>query len=112
NTGSGTAFDATLTDALPGGSGVSWSIDPANADCAITGSAPAQTLECGFGDIAGGAGVSVHVTSGTTTASCADYPNNATAGASNHASVEASASTTVTCPLQVTRTQGFWATHT
>jgi uncharacterized repeat protein (TIGR01451 family) len=113
NTGSGSAFDVTLTDALPGGSGVDWSISPATTGCAITGAPPAETLDCDLGELASGAGVSVHVTSGTTTASCQEYPNSATASASNHANVTASASTSVTCPpTQITRTQGFWATHT
>jgi uncharacterized repeat protein (TIGR01451 family)/LPXTG-motif cell wall-anchored protein len=91
----------TLNDPLPAGSGVSWSMDPANAACNIA----AGTLSCNFGSLASGLSVSVHVKSATTFASCATYPNTASASASNAATVEASASTTVDCPdLSITKT--------
>jgi uncharacterized repeat protein (TIGR01451 family) len=98
NTGAGSAKGVTITDALPGGSGVDWSISPANPACSIAGSAPNQLLNCSFGTLAPGGSASVHVTSATTRASCAVYPNTALAAASNAATVQASASTTVDCP--------------
>jgi uncharacterized repeat protein (TIGR01451 family)/LPXTG-motif cell wall-anchored protein len=101
NAGPGTASAVTLNDPLPAGSGVSWSISPANAACNIA----AGTLSCNFGSLVSGASASVHVKSATTFASCATYPNTATASASNAAAVEASASTTVDCPdLSITKT--------
>ena len=54
NTGAGTATGVTVADPLPGGSGVSWSISPANAACSITGVVPNQSLNCSFGDVASG----------------------------------------------------------
>ncbi len=104
--GTGTAKSVTLSDALPTGNGINWSVtsvNPANANCSISGSP--QNLGCNFGDLAPGASASVHVTSPTTFASCATYPNTATAQATNHPSVTASASTTVQCPaLTITKT--------
>jgi uncharacterized repeat protein (TIGR01451 family) len=98
NTGVGTATGVTLSDPLPGGTGVNWSINPATAGCSITGSAPNQSLSCSFGDLASQATRTVHVVSGTTSASCKAYPNTATASATNQSSVQASDTTTVNCP--------------
>jgi uncharacterized repeat protein (TIGR01451 family) len=105
NTGAGTAAGVTLSDPLPGGPGVSWSISPAHAGCSIAGSAPNQTLNCAFGDMAPSSSTSVHVTSATANASCGAYPNTATATATNDGSEQASASITVNCPnLTITKT--------
>jgi uncharacterized repeat protein (TIGR01451 family) len=103
--GTGVARAVTLTDPLPGGGGVSWSIDPAYSGpgtCSITGSAPNQTLACSFGDLAPGASASVHITSATTDASIGDYPNTATVSATNGKSVQAKAITTVIAASPVT----------
>jgi uncharacterized repeat protein (TIGR01451 family) len=55
--------------------------------------------------MASGGSASVHVQSSTTANSCATYPNTATAHATNHANVTASASITVQCPdVTVTKT--------
>src|SRR5207245_5506811 len=70
NGGPGKAKTVTLSDALPGGSGINWSISPAYSGpgtCSISGSPPSQTLNCSFGDLASGASASVHVTSATGT---------------------------------------------
>jgi uncharacterized repeat protein (TIGR01451 family) len=96
NTGAGTATGVTLDDPLPAGAGVSWSINPAVQGCSISGSP--QSLSCALGDLAPGASATVHVTSATANVSCGAYPNTATAQATNHAAVQASASTTVNCP--------------
>src|SRR5207253_2337640 len=95
-TGTGTATAVTLSDALPAGSGINWSESPDVAGCSIAGSP--QSLTCAFGDLAPGASASVHVTSPTTAASCATYQNVASAQATNHPQVQATASTTVLCP--------------
>ncbi|HUR22937.1 MAG TPA: DUF11 domain-containing protein [Acidimicrobiales bacterium] len=90
NAGPGTATAVTLSDPLPGGTGVNWSINPAYGgpgSCAITGSAPSQTLNCSFGDMATGASATVHVTSATTAATTGSFYNLATASATNHANV-------------------------
>jgi uncharacterized repeat protein (TIGR01451 family) len=102
------ATGVTLSDPLPGGSGVSWSISPAYSgagNCSIAGTAPSQTLNCSYGDMAPGATNSVHITSGTTAASVGTYNNSATASATNTSSVQASASTQVLAPaLGITKT--------
>ena len=100
-TGTGAATAAALNDPLPGGTGINWSISPAYTGpgtCAIAGAVGSQTLACSFGNLAGGdPAVVVHVTSGTSTSSCAAYPNTATVSASNISSINASATTTVQC---------------
>src|SRR5207245_660979 len=106
--GGGTAKSVMLSDALPGGSGINWSISPAYSGpgtCSITGTAPTQTLNCSFGDLASGASASVHVMSATGTGSAGTYNNTATASASNSADKTGSASVTVNAPtLSVTKT--------
>ena len=82
--GTGTATAVTLSDPLPAGAGVNWSIDPAYTGagtCSITGSVPTQTLRCSFGDMAPGASNSVHIASATTAASAGTYENTATVAA-------------------------------
>ncbi|HVF79238.1 MAG TPA: DUF11 domain-containing protein [Solirubrobacteraceae bacterium] len=95
NDGPGTATGVTISDPLPTGTGISWSIDGPGSDtgCTIT----ANTLSCSFDSLAAGVSKHVHVTSPTTSASCKSYDNTATADASNDAAVEATASTTVNC---------------
>ncbi|MBK9711345.1 MAG: DUF11 domain-containing protein [Kouleothrix sp.] len=104
NGGPGVAKSVTLSDALPTGTGISWTISPAYAGpgtCAIS----AGALSCSFGDLAAGASVSIHITSPTTAQSCATYPNTATAQATNNAAVQASASVTVNCAtIQISKT--------
>jgi uncharacterized repeat protein (TIGR01451 family) len=102
NAGPGVATGVTISDPLPGASGVSWSISPAytgQGTCAITSSATGQTLNCTVGDMAANATTSVHLTSATTTASCTTFPNTATGSATNQGNVTSSATTTVTCPI-------------
>ena len=94
NTGSGTAHGATISDPLPTGSGVSWSIAPAVAGCSIT----SNVLTCDLGDFGPGGHLTVHVTSNTTFASCKEYPNVATLTSSNAPTLQANDSTTVLCP--------------
>jgi uncharacterized repeat protein (TIGR01451 family) len=96
--GTGTAYNVELNDPLPAGSDLDWSEDPDSADCEITGSLGAQTLECSFGDLAPGESASVHVVSDTTKLDCATYPNVADITSDNHEELNPSADTTVECP--------------
>lgn len=96
--GTGTAYDVELSDPLPAGSGLDWAMDPADADCQITGAPGTQLLECDFGDLEPGDSVSVHVLSDTEPADCATYPNVATVSAANHPTLEPDADVTVECP--------------
>ena len=84
NEGPGTANNVTISDDLPGGTGIDWSIqtNPDNA-CSITGSPPSETLSCTFTSLAAGASKSVTVTSATTAASCATYQNSASTSSTN-----------------------------
>jgi hypothetical protein len=62
-----------------------------------------QVLHCRLGDLAAGAGVSVHVSSATTSQSCGSYANTATLTAGNHPWLSDEASTRVDCtPAAVT----------
>jgi uncharacterized repeat protein (TIGR01451 family) len=107
NTGAGDATGVSISDALPGGTGVDWSIDsntPASS-CSITGAAPTQTLSCGPATVASGGSITVHVTSHTTGDSCGTYDNTASFTTTNDGTGNASASTTVDCPdVFVTKT--------
>ena len=96
----GTAKNVSLNDPLPGGSGVSWSIDSQTATaCHINGSAPSQTLVCSIASFAPGSTYQVHVTSHTAATSCTQYPNEVSATASNETGTfTADASTSVACP--------------
>jgi uncharacterized repeat protein (TIGR01451 family) len=95
--GPGTATNVTLTDLLPGGQGISWST--VTAGCTVNGTAPAQTLNCSFGDLAAGQTRTVSVSTATTGAECREYPNTAVVQAANHPPVSSSATATmVNCP--------------
>jgi uncharacterized repeat protein (TIGR01451 family) len=105
NSGDGTAKGIDFSDALPGGDGVNWSIDPANTDWSITGTAPNQTLNFLPTTLSAGGSSSVHVVSPTTADSCGAYPNTATVGTSNDGSDKSSASTAVLCAdVSITKT--------
>jgi uncharacterized repeat protein (TIGR01451 family) len=97
NTGAGTATGLSFSDSLPGGDGVDWSISPASAGWSITGSVPNQSLAYSPTSLAGNSSTTVHVVSGTTKASCKEYPNSASVTTGNDGSDQASASTTVNC---------------
>ncbi|MDT4925344.1 MAG: hypothetical protein QOG01_3057, partial [Pseudonocardiales bacterium] len=96
--GTGTAHGVVIDDPLPSATGIDWSILTGPANCSIQGSPPNETLHCTAVDLAPGAMFSVHVISSTTFASCAVLPNSASLTATNHPSVQASATTTVQCP--------------
>ncbi|MBI3243695.1 MAG: DUF11 domain-containing protein, partial [Chloroflexi bacterium] len=96
NTGGGIANNVTLSDPLPTGAGLSWSI--ANTTGAPTCSITAGVLNCSIASLASGAGFSVQITSPTTAESCGTYLNTATVQATNNAAVQSAASITVNCP--------------
>ena len=101
NAGAGDARGVTVTDPLPTAAGVAWSVDAANSDsgCTISGG----VLTCNFGTVASGASKAVHVTSATTKDSCGALDNLAAVSTSNDGSAQASASTTVNCPQQLSQ---------
>ena len=103
NSSSVPATGITLTDPLPSGTGVDWSVDVANSSTgwSIVGLPPSQTAVFGGTALAGGAGTHVHLVSTTSTASCRAYPNTASYTADYGLNGQASATTTVTCPPPV-----------
>jgi uncharacterized repeat protein (TIGR01451 family) len=98
NNGAADATGVTISDPLPGGSGVDWSENPDNPNCSISGSPPNETLNCSPVTLAAGGGsISVHVVSGTTGNSCGLYDNEATFTSTNAGSGSDDASVTVNC---------------
>ncbi len=102
NAGPGIARDVTLSDPLPGGDGISWSIVSGDDSCEVTGGLGSQVLACGPKDLSDGASFSVRVVSGTQSSGAVCSPatldNTAVADAINADEVEASASVSVQCP--------------
>jgi uncharacterized repeat protein (TIGR01451 family) len=98
NQGSGQATGLSVTDALPAGTGVSWTIDAANTDpgWSVSGSPPNQSLAYSLTTLAGNASTHVHVISATGNGSCGVYNNTASFIADNSGPGSASASVTVT----------------
>jgi uncharacterized repeat protein (TIGR01451 family) len=100
NSGSGSATGLSVSDNLPGGTGVTWSIDAANSSAgwSIGGAPPNQTLSFGPASLAGGSDTHVHVVSATTSQSCGTYNNTASFTSGNGGSGSSSqASVVVTC---------------
>ena len=99
--GTGVATGVALNDPLPAGAGINWNISPAYGGpgtCAIAGAVGSQTMGCSWGTFIPGATASVHVTSGTSPASCQAFTNMATLTATGSAPLQASATSTVQCP--------------
>lgn len=107
--GTGTAYDVELSDLLPFAADgtVDWAIDPANADCEVTGAVGSQSLHCDFGDLAPGASASVRVESDTSSEDCALFHNVADITSDNHEELNPTADTTVECPgLNIVKVAG------
>jgi uncharacterized repeat protein (TIGR01451 family) len=104
NGGAGTAKDVIVTDTLPTNAGLNWTIDGGTgaAQCSIS----AGVLTCHFGDMASGATKTVHLSSPTTSATCGQVVNTASATTSNDGNPSTpNATITVNCPdVQVLKT--------
>lgn len=99
NTGTADATGVTISDALPAGGGLNWSLSPAFSGCSITGAVGAQTLSCSFATLAAGASLGpIHITSGTSKLDCAVISNTATIAATNADGGTSTATVTVQCP--------------
>jgi uncharacterized repeat protein (TIGR01451 family) len=105
NSGPDPATGLSVTDALPAGNGVSWSVDSAGSSSgwSVNGSPPTQSLVYTPTTLAGSSATHVHVVSSTTGDSCGDYDNTASFTSTNGGSGTASASTTVDC-VTITKT--------
>ena len=97
---SGTVVDGVLTSDLPPGGDVVWTVDPASG-CVVTGAAGAQVLTCQVGTLDPGAAFAVHVSSATTTNSCASYTDVGVLSSDNAPTVSAQDVTRVICVLPV-----------
>ncbi len=96
--GPGDAKGVVLTDPLPTGVGLTWSMDAADTtapNCSIDSGT--STLTCNIGSLAALASVQVHVTSITTSAQCAGVSNTGTVTATNGDGGNSTASITVNC---------------
>lgn len=83
NSGSVPATGVVVTDNLPAGGDLDWSVD-AFGDCAITGAVGHEVLTCHLGTIAGGASAGpIHVTAATTALDCGVVTNKATVSTTN-----------------------------
>jgi uncharacterized repeat protein (TIGR01451 family) len=76
--GTGTALGVTMSDPLPAGPGLNWSISPAYSGpgtCTIGGAVGSQELDCTLGDMLPGASITVGIVSPTTGSSAGHYNN-------------------------------------
>jgi uncharacterized repeat protein (TIGR01451 family) len=79
NPGNVTLSNVTLTDPLPSGPGVTWTVASTSGDTGgLTCAIATNTLTCTKSSLAAGASFTVHVTSPTSTDSCKTYDNTAT----------------------------------
>jgi uncharacterized repeat protein (TIGR01451 family) len=79
------ATNVRLTDTLPNNSGLSWSVNPAVTGCSISTANP-PILTCTRTSLARGSSLVVHITSGTTSATCGTLSNSATVTADGNIS--------------------------
>jgi uncharacterized repeat protein (TIGR01451 family) len=99
NSGDAQATGLSITDDLPAGSGINWSIDGANSDpeWSVVGSPPNQSLAYSQPTLDVNETTHVHVVSGTTNASGGQYDNTASFTTDNGTGSD-SASTVVVAP--------------
>jgi len=95
--GTGPATGVTVSDPLPAGPGISWTVAPGmqGASCSISGQAGSQSLSCSFGTLAAGTAAGLHIISATDASSAGTYTNTATISATNAAKPAHAAATIV-----------------
>src|SRR5947199_400448 len=94
-----TATGLSVTDDLPAGTGVDWSLDAGNSDpgWSVSGSPPNQSLVYSPTTLDGNTSTKAHVVSDTTGQSCGTYDNTISFTTDNDGSGSASDSETVLC---------------
>jgi uncharacterized repeat protein (TIGR01451 family) len=99
NSAAGPAAGIGVSDNLPAGNGVDWSVDAGNSDSgwSVSGSPPNQSLVYSPTTLGGDSSTHVHVVSATTGNSCGAYDNTASFTSTNGGSGQDSASETVNC---------------
>ena len=96
NVGSAAATTLGITDNLPGGNGLNWSLGSGtDSGWSVVGSPPNQQLAYSQTTLAGGSTTQVHVVSGTTAGVCGSYNNVASFTTANGGSGASSASVSV-----------------
>jgi uncharacterized repeat protein (TIGR01451 family) len=103
NTGAGKATGVVVSDNLPAGDDLDWSIAGSTGSgdtCEISGAVGAQVLTCDVGSINGNTAVSgtVHIVSDTTAADCGTITNKGSIDSGNDGSGDSSDSVEVLCP--------------
>jgi len=100
NSSATTATGLSVTDILPAGTDVNWTLDSSNPPDAwsVVDSPQDQRLVYSFTTLSGNTGTTAHVVSSTTNMSCSTYTNTASFSTDNGGSDQASASETVLCP--------------
>ena len=100
NVGSAAATTLAVSDNLPGGSGLNWSLGSGtDSGWSVVGSPPNQQLDYNQTTLGAGATTHVHVVSGTAAVACGSYHNVAGFTTSNGGSGTSSASVSVVgCP--------------
>src|SRR5205814_3976042 len=99
NSTTGTATGLSVTDPLPAGGGVNWTIDAGNTDpgWSVNGPVGSQTLDYTPTTLAGNTSTKAHVVSNTNASSCGTYNNTASFTTTNDGSGQDTASETVNC---------------
>jgi uncharacterized repeat protein (TIGR01451 family) len=105
NSGAGTGTGLSVTDNLPAGTDVNWTVDAGKTDTgwSVSGSPPNQALVYSPTTLAGNTSTTAHVISSTTSNSCGTYNNTASFTTDNGGSGSASDSEKVVCPVQLTK---------
>ncbi|HJQ42973.1 MAG TPA: hypothetical protein VJ831_07810, partial [Jatrophihabitantaceae bacterium] len=94
-----TATDVVITDELPAGADLNWSLVPPIAGCVINGPVGTQVLTCDIGTVPKGAIAGpIHLESATTPADCGVVVNSVSFTAGNAPGGGDSATVVVDCP--------------
>ncbi len=90
NVGDVEATGVALTDDLPAGGDLDWSIESQTgiSGCTIAGAVGSQSIDCPTVSLAGGVSYSIHIVSGTSIASADTVPNTASVTSTNAGSDE------------------------
>jgi uncharacterized repeat protein (TIGR01451 family) len=90
NVGGIEATGVALTDALPAGGDLDWSIENQTgiSGCSIAGAVGSQSIDCPTVSLAGGASYAIHIVSATSNASADTVPNTASVTSTNGGSDE------------------------
>ena len=99
NTGQSAATQVHVSDVLPAGNALDWSLSPAFTGCSISGAVGSQTLDCAFPLLASGASQGpIHLVSNTAKGECGTIVNVARVDGTLTDPATSRATVTVDCP--------------